>query len=307
MRERTARHVAVRMRARTGQVIPEHERAAMELALAQDAERAAGHGLVRFTGYAAVTVTDPAALADACAALEADAAAARVELRRMWFAQDSGFALAALPVGMGPAEEAVVSMSKHPPALAEVSLVPYVGYPAVTGDKTQVPERSAGSRSHITALIQGHRETRQVMSMLPGSAFADLLRREIFHAIRSLFASDRPIDPLTVDWEVTRSRASSGRQETEAAADSGDSYVTRLSRLSIGDDPVTRTADALIVALSQSGNGSRMLHSVSGPAARPGTGQAPVGDNSDPADSSPRLLQPPPRLPGPDRGREQQM
>jgi hypothetical protein len=65
------------------------------------AERAAGHGLVRFTGYAAVTVTDPDALADACAALEADAAAARIELRRMWFAQDSGFALAALPVGMG--------------------------------------------------------------------------------------------------------------------------------------------------------------------------------------------------------------
>jgi len=101
MRERTARHVAVRMRQRTGQIIPEHERAAAELALAQDAERAAGHGLVRFTAYASVTVTDPATLADACAALEADAAAARVELRRMWFAQDSGFALGALPLGLG--------------------------------------------------------------------------------------------------------------------------------------------------------------------------------------------------------------
>ena len=52
MRERTARHVAVRMRQRTGQIVPEHERAAMERALRQDAERAAGHGLVRFTGYA---------------------------------------------------------------------------------------------------------------------------------------------------------------------------------------------------------------------------------------------------------------
>ena len=101
MHERTARHVAVRMRQRTGQIVPEHERTAMERAAGQDAERAAGHGLVRFTGYATVTVTDPGDLEDACAALEADAAAARIELRRMWFCQDSGFGVGALPLGFG--------------------------------------------------------------------------------------------------------------------------------------------------------------------------------------------------------------
>jgi hypothetical protein len=101
MRERTARHVAIRMRQRTGQIVPEHEQAALDRARAQDAERAAGHGLVRFTAYAVTTVTDPASLDDACAALEADAAAARIEIRRMWFAQDIGFALGALPLGMG--------------------------------------------------------------------------------------------------------------------------------------------------------------------------------------------------------------
>jgi Putative type VII ESX secretion system translocon, EccE len=100
MRERTARHVAVRMRQRTGQLVPEHERTAMDRALHQDAERAAGHGLARFTGYLTVTAT-PETVEDACAALEADAAAARIEVRRMWFAQDSGFALGALPLGLG--------------------------------------------------------------------------------------------------------------------------------------------------------------------------------------------------------------
>jgi hypothetical protein len=100
MRERTARHVAVRMRQGTGQIVPEHERAAMDRALSQDAERAAGHGLVRFTAYATVTVA-AGGLEDACAALEADAAAARIELRRMWFAQDAGFGLGALPLGLG--------------------------------------------------------------------------------------------------------------------------------------------------------------------------------------------------------------
>lgn len=101
MRERTARDVAIRMRQRTGQIVPAHEQAAMERARAQDADRAAGHGLVRFTAYAVTTVTDPADLDDACAALEADAAAARIEIRRMWLAQDIGFALGALPAGMG--------------------------------------------------------------------------------------------------------------------------------------------------------------------------------------------------------------
>jgi hypothetical protein len=101
MRDRTARDVAVRMRQRTGQVVPAHEHAAMAMAAAQDAERAAGHGLVRFTAYATVTVTDPAMLEDACAALEADAAAARVDLRRMWLNQDTGFAVGALPLGLG--------------------------------------------------------------------------------------------------------------------------------------------------------------------------------------------------------------
>ena len=101
MRERTARHVAVSMRHKSGQIVPEHEKAALHRAEAQDAERAAGHGLVRFSAYVTVTVTDPADLEDACSALEADASGARIELQRLWFAQDIGFACGALPVGMG--------------------------------------------------------------------------------------------------------------------------------------------------------------------------------------------------------------
>ena len=100
MRERTARHVAIRMRQRTGQIVPEHEQAAAVKARTQDAERAAGHGLVRFTAYLTVTA-DPASTEDACAALEADAAAARIEIRRIWGAQDIGFAAGALPLGIG--------------------------------------------------------------------------------------------------------------------------------------------------------------------------------------------------------------
>lgn len=101
MRERTARDVAVQLRRKSGQIIPADERAALVRADSQDAERAAGHGLIRFTAYCTVTVTDPADLEDACSSLEADAAAANIEIRRMWLAQDIGFAMSTLPVGLG--------------------------------------------------------------------------------------------------------------------------------------------------------------------------------------------------------------
>jgi hypothetical protein len=109
MKERTARSVAVRMRQRTGQIVPEHEQAALDRAAQQDVERANGHGLVRFTGLITVTVTDfddnneasHRELEDAAAALEADAAAARIEIDRMWNTQDIGFAMSALPLGYG--------------------------------------------------------------------------------------------------------------------------------------------------------------------------------------------------------------
>ncbi len=100
-KERTQRNVQTRLRLKTGQIIPEHERAAEARALQQDAERAAGHGLARLTGYLVVTVTDPDELEGAISSLRADADAARIELRRMYGVQDVGFVLAALPFGMG--------------------------------------------------------------------------------------------------------------------------------------------------------------------------------------------------------------
>ncbi|MEV7601680.1 SCO6880 family protein [Kitasatospora sp. NPDC089797] len=108
MQERTAREVAVSMRHKTGQIIPEHEKQALRRAEAQDQERAAGHGMVRYTAYCTVTVTNPADLEDACSELLADANSGSIELQRMWLTQDIGFAVGALPVGMGlPKKRAV--------------------------------------------------------------------------------------------------------------------------------------------------------------------------------------------------------
>lgn len=100
-KERTKRKSARILRARTGKEESEDHLRESRTAHAQDIARAEGHGVVRLTAVLAVTVTDPDLLDTACAELQADAAAAGLTIRRMWGAQDVGFASAALPLGQG--------------------------------------------------------------------------------------------------------------------------------------------------------------------------------------------------------------
>lgn len=101
MRARTRRAVAVGLRHKTGQLVPEHERQALAEAEAQDRLRAEGHGLVRFVAYLTVTVTNAGDLDLACSELETDAGQCGLEVRRLWGAQDIGFYAGALPLGLG--------------------------------------------------------------------------------------------------------------------------------------------------------------------------------------------------------------
>ncbi|WP_344267137.1 SCO6880 family protein [Streptomyces sodiiphilus] len=99
--ERTKRETARQLRAKTGRMESEDERREVQTAREQDIARASGEGVVRMTVMLAVTVTDQEQLETACAELQADAAGAGLEIRRMWGAQDSGFAAAALPLALG--------------------------------------------------------------------------------------------------------------------------------------------------------------------------------------------------------------
>lgn len=100
-RERTKRNAARHLRAKTGKAESEDELKEARTARAQDAARAEGHGVVRFTAMVALTVTDPEVLDTACAELQADASEAGLTVRRVWGAQDYGFTCAALPLGQG--------------------------------------------------------------------------------------------------------------------------------------------------------------------------------------------------------------
>jgi len=100
-RDRTRRHVRISLRRRSGRLDSPDDLADLARADRQDQARAAGHGLLRFVGLVTVTVTDEAVLEAACCDLQADAGAARLELRRLYGAQDSGFAACVLPLGQG--------------------------------------------------------------------------------------------------------------------------------------------------------------------------------------------------------------
>ncbi|MEU2389587.1 SCO6880 family protein [Streptomyces sp. NPDC007369] len=100
-RDKAKRSSARHLRAKTGRDESEDERREEAVARAQDAARAAGQGVVRMTAVLTVTVTDFDEMETACAELQADAAASGLEVRRMWGAQDTGFATGALPLGQG--------------------------------------------------------------------------------------------------------------------------------------------------------------------------------------------------------------
>ncbi|MFD3538360.1 SCO6880 family protein [Streptomyces sp. NPDC058662] len=100
-RDKAKRSSARHLRSRTGRDESEDERREEAVARAHDTARASGQGVVRMTAVLTVTVTDPEELETACAELQADAGACGLEVRRMWGAQDTGFAAGALPLGQG--------------------------------------------------------------------------------------------------------------------------------------------------------------------------------------------------------------
>ena len=100
-KKRTQRQTARKVRAKSGRTASADEMFAESQAQQQDMARAAGHGVIRFTGLLAVTVTDYEQLETACAELQADASAAGISVRRMWGAMDAGFAASALPLAIG--------------------------------------------------------------------------------------------------------------------------------------------------------------------------------------------------------------
>jgi hypothetical protein len=91
-RKRTGHLSDAAQRAKVGQVTDAAQTVEYDDILAQEAELAAGHGVVRATGLVTVSATDPDELEHDVAAVEQAAIQAGCETRRLWGQQTEGFA-----------------------------------------------------------------------------------------------------------------------------------------------------------------------------------------------------------------------
>lgn len=85
-------------RQKIGQIEDAQQAAEYQDVLQQEADLTAGHGVLRATGFVAVSAADPDELERAVAAIEQAAIQASCETRRLWGQQAQGFAAAALPL-----------------------------------------------------------------------------------------------------------------------------------------------------------------------------------------------------------------
>jgi hypothetical protein len=177
--------------------------------------------------------------------------------------------------------------------------------PDTTRAATEPSSEGSGEEEIVLgALIREHRDSAQVVSMLPIAAFTSLLRREIFQVIRTLRSSGRPVDALIVDWEVARNHVRHEGQpsDLELVADDQPSYATRLAASAVGTAaPIATVAIRLLENLASRVNGQRFPVD----AAAPRLGAA-VHLNTENGHSS-QPVQRPPHLPEPGQGHAPQM
>src|SRR4051794_17336475 len=85
-------------RQKIGQIEDAQQTAEYQDVLQQEADLTAGHGVLRATGFVAVSAADPEDLERAVAAIEQAAIQASCETRRLWGQQAQAFSAAALPL-----------------------------------------------------------------------------------------------------------------------------------------------------------------------------------------------------------------
>ena len=101
-------------------------------------------------------------------------------------------------------------------------------------------------------MLQEHPQAGQILSYLPAAAFTSPERQEIFRAARRLNRSGRPVDELTVSWELATHSAVTAVLSPESAPQSQvpHDYIGRLAGTDVGVGPSPlRTAHELDVQL----------------------------------------------------------
>jgi hypothetical protein len=156
--------------------------------------------------------------------------------------------------------------------------------PATASAESSGPAPTAVAERHeelvLSAVLQEHPQAGQILEYLPAAAFTRSDRQEIFRAARRLHQSGRPVDELTVGWDLaTRAAVTAVLSPGDAPAPQvPDGYISSLAsaNISTSQSPL-RTAHEIDTRLR--------YRTSSGPKPAAGTVSAP---QPDPPDRTPR-------------------
>jgi hypothetical protein len=153
--------------------------------------------------------------------MDAEAALMRAEGTRLSDASAPG---ASLAVGLGALlAEVARAVRGHTAVLAPAADDAAAGgSPGATPAEPAgpAPATRAGQREELvlSAVLQEHPQAGQILSYLPAAAFTSPARQEIFRAARRLNQSGRPVDELTVSWELATRSAVTAILSPESAS-----------------------------------------------------------------------------------------
>jgi hypothetical protein len=148
-------------------------------------------------------------------------------------------------------------------------------------------------------LRQDPERNADILRALPAGAFANPHRREVYQVASAMYQAGKPVDELTLDWELASRGVPLDAGQSPGAARDGGTYAMRLARLEIGYQEPATAAEEMAAEYRQSRTGhsagSARLRAVRtpAPAVRP---QAPAAGTPRPVL---RLVQPPPQPGGP--------
>jgi len=149
----------------------------------------------------------------------------------------------------------------------------------------------------LTALLQQHRESDQILAFLPAAAFTSPERKEIFRAIRRLRQASQPVDELTVSWELaTGSDSSSQRHGNPGPPFGARTTVMRLASAGDSGQSPPKEARELLSQLDRRTVPGRQPARHAQPEQAPGQGS--------PSPAAGFSATQPPEAAGPQQGRE---